>query len=132
MKKRNKVIIKITTLGILLFFNFRFQFITIDKLISFKNCVFKFCSPEIVRRGDLDELWDHEKVLIPDKSGYYYYAIGLRDNKVIAVRRATDNTVFLKELDIDFKTSKDYSVNNGDFYFREFIEEDIERMKPAD
>ena len=97
--------------------------------MSFKNCVFKLFSPEIVRRGDLDELWDHEKVEMPDKSGYYNYAIGLRDDKVTIVRRATDNTVFIKELDLNFKTMEDYYENKGTVYFRESIEEDVNKDK---
>ena len=91
--------------------------------------IFKYCnffSQYITHRGDLDDEWDFQKIVMPNKNGYYDWRIGLKDNKMSAVRGASDSTVVLvgsEKLDMDFKSKRDYYEHNGPNLFRAFIDE---------
>lgn len=95
---------------------FKFNLINVEKLITINI---------IKHEGHLDEVWDFEKIIKPDKSGYYNWAIGLKAGDVTAVGTASGTVVTLvgnKELNMNYKSMEDYYNQNGNILFRSFIE----------
>ena len=112
----------IVCISISIFTLIKFNVINIEAI--FKNC--SFFARNIIQRGDFDEEWDFDKIVMPNKSGYYDWRIGLKNKEVAAVRVSSDNTVVLmgkEKLNMNYKSKEDYYKNGGPVLFRAFIEE---------
>ncbi|MEK6728277.1 MAG: hypothetical protein AABY28_06390 [Candidatus Omnitrophota bacterium] len=116
MKIKNRKWIIIITLGSILSIGscFKLNCVNIERLITVNN----------IRKSQiLDVVYDYEKILRPDATGYDMWVIGEEVGDITAAKIASGSTVEFtkKELNMDYKSEKDYYNHEGPIAFRNFI-----------
>lgn len=98
----------------------RFGFLNVNFILE----LFPHHETEIIRRGHLDEDWDF--VIVPHEATNYNWSLGLRDERITAIRSASDSTVANKVImelnNMHYGSMEDYYNRGGPATFRKFIE----------